>query len=150
MILLPRDTVPLDGQINELLDGGVERVALGLGRGHLVSSIAMPIESGGGGGGVTGRERRRRCGRARGARTMAWAQTSAVLLLLGNPSAANRGLTSAGEDDGAGANGELDGASATSGFAAGREAWASVGVSVSEWKAAWERRWWCGHACDGA
>ena len=70
--------------------------------------------------------------------------------LLGDPSAVNRGLTSAGEDDGAGANGELDGASATSGFAAGREAWASVGVSVSEWKAAWERRWWCGHACDGA
>jgi len=33
--------------------------------------------------------------------------------LLGDPSAANRGLTSAGEDDGAGANGELDGASAT-------------------------------------
>jgi len=47
-------------------------------------------------------------------------------------------LTSAGEDDGAGSIGELDGASATSGFVAGREAGASVGVSVSEWKAAWK------------
>ncbi|CAD6251407.1 unnamed protein product [Miscanthus lutarioriparius] len=70
--------------------------------------------------------------------------------LLGDPPAVNRGLMSAGEDDGAGANGELDGTSATSGFAAGREAWASVYVSVSEWKAAWERRRQREHACDGA
>ncbi|CAD6343795.1 unnamed protein product [Miscanthus lutarioriparius] len=70
--------------------------------------------------------------------------------LLADPSDANQGLTSAGEDDGAGASGELDGVSATSGFVAGREAWASVGVSISEWKAAWEMRRLCGHACDGA
>ena len=102
-----RDTVPLDGQINELLDGGVERVALGLGRGHLVSSTATPIESGGGGGGVTARERRQRCGRARGARTIAWARTSVVLLLVGDPSPWIGG-SGRGKDNRAGAHGEVE------------------------------------------
>jgi hypothetical protein len=37
------DIIPLDAQINELLDGDVERAAHGLGCGHPVSSTATPI-----------------------------------------------------------------------------------------------------------
>ena len=80
---------------------------LGLGRGHLVSSTATPIESGGGGGGVTARERRQRCGRARGARTIAWARTSVVLLLVGDPSPWIGG-SGRGKDNRAGAHGEVE------------------------------------------